>query len=488
MLSSKDLKDIINMGIELTTEKDKNKLLEMILVKAMKISNCDAGTLYLYQDNSLNFKIMKTISMNVNQGVNGEKINLPPVPLKKENVCAYAAIYQELVNIPNVYNSERFDFSGPRNYDSMTGYHTESMLVIPMMNMDSELVGVLQLINALDKNGNVITFNEDSEFMLTSLGSQAGVAVSNMMYTEEIRQQMHSFVAAFATAVDEITPYNGCHTRNVTIYAHVLAKYINKKNSEGECDEYFDENRMEQLELAASLHDIGKMVVPLDIMNKKSRLDKDIDKLEQRYKLLKVYYELDMIKGKITKEEFENIIKQMDDNLEFIHQTDTYEYITEDVIKRVDEIAKVVYVTDSGEIIPWLTEREQECLHVQSGTLTPDERRQMREHVVVTKRILDRVHFNSHYSNVARFAASHHEFLDGSGYPNHLSGNQLELETRILAVVDVYDALTCSDRPYKEPFSKETAFGILKKMAQEGKLEERLVLWLEQAVKEQTLL
>ena len=133
MLSSKDLKDIINMGIELTTEKDKNKLLEMILVKAMKISNCDAGTLYLYQDNCLNFKIMKTISMNVNQGVNGEKINLPPVPLKKENVCAYSAIYQELVNIPNVYNSERFDFSGPRNYDSMTGYHTESMLVIPMM-------------------------------------------------------------------------------------------------------------------------------------------------------------------------------------------------------------------------------------------------------------------------------------------------------------------------------------------------------------------
>ena len=112
----------------------------------------------------------------------------------------------------------------------------------------------------------------------------------------------------------------------------------------------------------------------------------------------------------------------------------------------------------------------------------------MREHVVVTKRILDRVHFNSHYSNVARFAASHHEFLDGSGYPNHLLGDQLELETRILAVVDVYDALTCSDRPYKEPFSKETAFGILKKMAQEGKLEERLVLWLEQAVKEQTLL
>jgi len=485
MLSSEELKDIIKVGIELTTEKDKNKLLEMILTKAMEISNCDAGTLYLYQDDSLKFKIMKTLSMNICQGVKGENINLPPVPLRKENVCAYAAIYRELVNIPNVYHSERFDFSGPRNYDAMTGYRTESMLVIPMMNMDSELVGVLQLINALDDAGNIITFDADAEFMLTSLGSQAGVAVANMMYTEEIRQQMHSFVEAFATAVDEITPYNGCHTRNVTIYARMLAEYINKQNRKGKCEEYFDENRIEQLELAASLHDIGKMVVPLNIMNKKSRLDNDMNNLEQRYKLLRVYYELDFVKGRMTKEKFERIIMEMKEALAFIKEADTYEYMTDDVLKRVDEIAEMVYVTESGERIPWLTGREQECLHIRSGTLTRDERRQMRGHVVMTKRILDRVHFNSHYSNVARFAASHHEFLDGSGYPNHLSGEQLELETRILSVVDVYDALTCIDRPYKEPYSKETAFEILKKMAVEGKLEERLVLWLEQAIKEQ---
>ena len=216
--------------------------------------------------------------------------------VKEENVCAYSAIHNELINIEDVYHSERFDFSGPKKYDAITGYRTKSMIVIPMADAEGELVGVLQLMNSKDKDGNVIPFTLDAEFVLRSMSSQAAVSVSNMKYMEEIKTQLHSFVSAFATAVDERTPYNGSHTRKVTVYAGILADYINQKHQQGMCEEYFDENRREQLVLAAALHDIGKMIVPLGVMNKETRVAGNIYKIEDRFKLLKAYYELDMYK------------------------------------------------------------------------------------------------------------------------------------------------------------------------------------------------
>ena len=225
MLTNEQLRNIIDVGSALTAEKNKVKLLGMIIDTAMEISNCDAGTLYLYKDNLLHFMIMKTLSQNVSKGENGEPIDLPPVAMSESNVCSYTAIHKELVNIQDVYHSDRFDFSGPRKYDAITGYHTESMLVIPMENTQGELIGVLQLINAQDENGAIVPFDEDAEFVLRSLGSQAAVAFTNLIYTEEIKKQMYSFVEAFATTIDARTPYNGSHTRMVDPMRHLILPY-----------------------------------------------------------------------------------------------------------------------------------------------------------------------------------------------------------------------------------------------------------------------
>ena len=161
-----DLKKILNVGIALSKEKDRNKLLDMILDSGMEIANCDGGTLYIERDDSLHFQVMKTISMNVDKGKNGENIDLPPVPMKEENICAYTLIHKKALNIKDVYSSTEFDFSGPLRYDSMTGYHTQSMLTIPLLNQEDEAVGVLQLINAMDENGNVIAFDEALEHII----------------------------------------------------------------------------------------------------------------------------------------------------------------------------------------------------------------------------------------------------------------------------------------------------------------------------------
>ena len=193
MLKRADLHEIVAISSELTTEKDKNLLLEKLLAEAMKITACDAGTLYIYEKGRLSFHIMKTLSQKVDR--RRKDMNLPPVELQEENVCAFSAIHREMVNIPDVYHSDRFDFSGPMRYDAMTGYRTGSMLVVPLEDSEEKLIGVLQLINKLDGGGEVIPFTEDDEFSLQALGSMTAVSLANMIYSELIKDSSKTFSA-----------------------------------------------------------------------------------------------------------------------------------------------------------------------------------------------------------------------------------------------------------------------------------------------------
>lgn len=482
-LKYEDFKKILNIGIKLSTEKDRNKLLASILENGMEITNCDASTLYLYENEKLTFKIMKTLSMGISRGVEGEPIeDMPPVPLKEENVCAYTAIHREIVNIPDVYNSSRFDFSGPKRYDALTGYLTKSMLVIPLENNENELIGVLQLINAMDQDKNVIPFDQQYDIIIRSLGSMAAIELTNLAHMEELKAQMYSFVEALTTVLDERTPYNASHTRNVERYAGMLADYISELHQKGECEEDFDQDRKEKLQLAALLHDIGKMVVPLSVMNRATRLDKGIEKVDERFKLLKALYEVDLLRGRIGEEAYEEAVKDLEEELAFIHKIDSMGFLDDENYERVRALAKKQHVGEDGAVTRYITDQEAKYLSIRRGTLTEEDRIEMENHVVVTEKILSKVRFNKNYAIVPKWAASHHELLNGSGYPKHLSGDELDLETRILTVADVYDALTASDRPYKKPIPREKAIGILKSMAEEGKIELRLVEWLSQAL------
>lgn len=481
----KDFEKIMNIGIELSTENDRNKLLAGILQKGMEITNCDGATLYLYQDEKLIFKIMKTISLGISRGEDGSEIdNMPPVPFKEGNVCAYTAIHRDIVNIADVYNSDKFDFSGPKNYDAITGYRTQSMLVIPLETNDGTLLGVLQMINAQDENGVVIPFEQEYEMVIRSLGSLTAIALTNIRLLAEMKRQLHSFVEAMATAIDERTPYNGSHTRKVAEYALLLADKINEKQDNGEIEEFFDEDRKEKLELAALLHDIGKMIIPRSVMNRATRLDQDMKQVEDRFEILRGYYKIDCLLGKITEEEYEQKKFILNDGMDFIHRIDSAGFLPDDDYNKVQELAGMSYTKDNGEVVPFLTERERECLSVRKGTLTDDMRKLMENHVVMTSKILSKVYFNQNYINVPKWAGEHHEFLNGTGYPNHLKADELDIEARILTVTDIYDALTSRDRPYKKPMPKDKAISILKSMVEEGKVEGRLVEWLDEAVEE----
>ncbi len=482
MKFSYEIRDILNIAIEITTEKNKHRLLDKMLCKAMELSGCDAGTLYILKDGMLHFNIMKTVSMGVDKGKNGEKIDLPPVALKHENVCAYAALQKKLVNIPDVYHSRDFDFSGPVRYDRMTGYHTRSMLVIPMEDAEGYVIGVIQLINKLDFAGNVISFTDEDAFILRALGSMAAVSLTNTIYLEEIKRQMQSFVQAFATAIDKRTPYNGSHTRMVTEHAVKVAEQLNTLYQSGQGGEAFDETRIEQLRLAAGLHDIGKMVVPLSVMNKGTRLDSAYKEIEQRFAYLRLLFERDFLKGTLSKADYEARIAELDADMDVIVQANTVGFLSDELLDRVDKVAKHGYHAVDGTVIAYLTEQEVSCLRIRKGTLTAEERSIMEGHAVMTREILAQVYFTDTYKNALHYASEHHELLDGSGYPNGLRGDALSMETRILTVVDIFDALTCTDRPYKKPLSNERALAILNRMADEGKLDKTVVTALEQAI------
>lgn len=480
-LTNEDFQEILNISMKLSTEKNKDLLLTRMVHAGLNITRCDAGTLYLFEDGVLVFDKMITLSQNVHQGENGEKISLPPVQLREENVCAYAAIHRKTVNISDVYHSEEFDFSGPKRYDSMTGYHTRSMLVVPLVNAQEELLGVLQLLNAMDEEGRVIPFYPEYVTIIEALGSLAAIELTNLAYLEEIKDQQISFVEAMTTAIDQRTPYNGTHSRKVAGYAVLLAQYIEKLHRQGLEKESYSQEQIDRIRLAGLLHDVGKMIVPLSVMNRTTRLEQEMERIEERFKLLKAYVEIDYLEGKSDEAVRQTRLNELQEDLELIRKVNDSGFLDDETFEKVQMLSKKEYCF-RGERIPYLTEEESVRLQVRKGTLTAEDRVQMENHVVMTETILERVRFRKDDVDIPKWAAEHHELLDGSGYPGHLKGDEICAETRILTVADVYDALTASDRPYKKPIPKEKAFSILRNMAAEGKLELRLVNYLEQAI------
>ena len=482
MEHNEKLEAILKIATALSYEKDHNKLFDLIIGKSMELTNCDAGTLYRYRDNVLEFRIMKTLSMGVSKGENGEKIDLPPVKMSEENICSYSAIHKETLNIANVRESDRFDFSGPKKYDEITGYNTVSMMVVPLINDDDEVVGVLQLINALDDDGRVIPFDEAAEKIVYALGSLTAVAVSNIRYQEEIKEQMWSFTEAMAAAIDERTPYNASHTRKVAKYSGMLADYINELHAKGEEEEFFTENRKEQLVMGAYLHDIGKLAVPLSVMNKATRLNGREKEIGDRLEIYALKAHVAMLEGKISKEEYEDVKSETEEATELMNRVNGAGFVDEETRAVLARVLDYVYNDTDGTMHPFFTDEEKECLRIVKGTLTGEERKIMESHVEITERILSKVHFNKYFAKSPVYAAQHHECLNGKGYPKGLTAEDLSTDARIMAVADICDALLATDRPYKKPIPKEKAFDIMRDMARAGNIDAKLVEYLYQCI------
>lgn len=236
----------------------------------------------------------------------------------------------------------------------------------------------------------------------------------------------------------------------VAYYVEKMADYINVLHEKGIEEEYFSENRKEQLVLGALLHDIGKITVPTKIMNKGTRLEENLEIIRSRFELFATRYKVQMLEGRITQDTYDALIQRLSYIMSLVEEVNTAECLTDSKMSKLNNVLDAVYVGEEGTI-PYFTEEEKKKLLIRRGTLT-EERNIMESHVLMTERILKKVHFNYQYKDTMKWAVQHHEYLDGSGYPRHLKAEELETESRMLAVADICDALLATDRPYKNHF------------------------------------
>lgn len=475
MMTHVNVKNLLDIAAALSKEKDYNKLLSKIVSEAMSITGCDGGTLYLKQNGKLVFTIMKTNSLGYDRGADGQQISLPPVPFDRKNVCARAAIDRRVINVPDVWNTEQFDFSGPRTYDAITGYHTQSMLVAPMESYTGEIIGVLQLINAQDENGKIVPFHEVFEGAIVSLASLAAVSISNMSYLQETAELFHSFVYSIIEALDQRTPYNANHTKNMVRYAEQFISYLDHACEQGRASWRFSENDREQFIIAVWLHDVGKIVIPAEIMNKDSRLGHEETAVWHRLHTISLLAKIDFLEHRLNAEQYAARLADIQDAQTFLERVNRAVSLDDADIAGIAGIAARTYRDEAGAERPWLTAREQELLSIRRGTLSGGERQIMNSHVELTSKLLGKIKFTEAYRSVPGWAAKHHELMDGSGYPNRLKGDEVPREVRLLTILDVFDALTASDRPYRPAFPVEQAFSVLDDMVREGKLDGEIV-------------
>ena len=476
-MRSNTMSEFLNICLAITAEKDRVALLTKILDTAIEMNNCDAGTLYLLEDDGLHFARMVTKSQGVRQGAHGEVITIPPVPLKENYVAAYAVIHNETVRVDSVRQDERFDFSGTKRYDDMTGYFTGTMLVTPLTNDKGEIIGAIQLLNAFDEDGKIVAFDYEIQDLTAALMSLAAISLTNMQYTDQISKLLSSLVQALSTAIDERTPYNANHTKNMVKYGDRFLSWLSESGNEMA----FDEDKKAAFLMSVWLHDVGKLVVPLEVMDKESRLGPGLKVIQDRFRAISLLAKIDGLEGRITMEEAAAKQAEIADDLAFIESINKAGFLPDDKLARVEEIAAKTYADESGAVVPWLTEEEHKNLQIRKGTLSADERKIMESHVVVTSKILDHVFFPKSYAKVPEWASAHHELLNGKGYPAHRTAEDIPMEVRLLTILDVFDALTARDRPYKPPMPTEKALSILHSMVDEGSMDGNILALFEES-------
>lgn len=470
-----DIERLLKIGIDLSSNRDSDGLMREIVDVCMDLTNCDGGTLYILENGVLTFHIMVTLSLGIDQGGHGNEIGLPPVGLNPANVCARAALDKTLINVADVYEDQRFDFSGPRRYDKMTGYRTKSMLVIPLMDDREDVIGVLQLLNAMDEKGVTVPFPEDCEQVVQSLASQAAIRLTNLNYSREITQLLESMVQVLSTAIDARSPYNANHTRNMARYAKNFMAWLRVNVPEKAMSPQMEREFL----MAVWLHDVGKLGIALSVMDKASRIEGFEDDIKRRFEIIGLLAEIKLLRGECTQEDYGRIMEELKSAREVIQSANKAGFLSEELLEQIREISGREYVDVDGSVKNWLTKEETDTLSIRKGTLTSKERSIMESHVVLTRRMLERVHFSKEYGHVAQWASNHHELMDGSGYPQHLTEKELCFQERLLTILDIFDALTASDRPYRKAMPLEKAFGILQNMADEGKIDgEILALYL----------
>lgn len=498
-IDQKVLQQLNEIGIALSKEHRRPILLEMILKHAKELTRADGGTIYMVTpQKTLHFEIMLSTSLGFHVGgTTSIPVPFKDPPLFREDgsfndnlIVAYSVNHKKTINVKDAYDEEGFDFSGTRAFDVETGYRTRAVLTIPIKNHENDVIGGLQLINPPGEAG----FSEADVQLAESLASQAGVALTNQLLIHNMRKLFESLIRVFAEAIDEKSPSTGNHGKRVPMLSVLLAEAVNEIDEGPFKDTHFSREEIYELKVASFLHDCGKITTPAYIIEKQTKLQTICDRIElinMRYNALlqKIEKEVHLQKLKwfewhypqafkeaqeafspIEAEHCDTVRRLKEDQLWLQSININAEAVTDATILRLQKIAR----TNCGDDQPLLTLNELENLSIPVGNLTEKEQEIIRHHVVMTYRMLSQLDFPKELRQVPEIAASHHERVDGKGYPRGLKKEEMSVQARILIIADIFEALSAPDRPYKPALSLTQTFQIMQEMVEDGHLDRDL--------------
>lgn len=489
---------LTDIGIALSAEKNTTQLLDKILVGAKSITNADGGTIYRVDGDTIKIEIIRSDSLGITLGSGGNKINIPNIPLYGENgepnlknVVCYSYHYNKTINIDDAYDSVHFDFTGTKAFDQKNNYRSKSFLSIPLNNHQGEIIGILQLINALDpETKEIISFDSVSQRFAEALASQAATVLTKQQLIIDLENMFDSMIKLLASAIDEKSPYTGGHCRRVPELAIMLTEAAHKTEHGYLQDFKLSDADRYELTIAAWLHDCGKIVTPVHVVDKATKLEAIFDRihlLETRFEVIKRDHEIAYLKQQIDdlknnqppslelERTFQANIAETEETFNFIRCCNTGgEAMSNEDIARIHSLQKQTWMLNNTAT-PLLSEEEAYNLSIFRGTLTTEERDIINNHVSLTISMLQAIKFPKHLQRVVEYAGGHHERMDGKGYPKGLTREQMSIPARAMAIADVFEALTACDRPYKSGKKISEALFILKKMKEEGHIDPDLL-------------
>ncbi len=522
---------VTRAGVSFTRERDVANILEITLNTARKLTNSDGGTIYMLHEEfaqdpidpgkiaqrELRFVALQNETMNT--FLKGDDIDMmPPVLLETDgepnlsNVSAYCANTREMLNFADVYHAEGFSFDGTRAYDEANHYRSKSMLVIPLEDHENNVIGVLQLINRRDSEGEINSYTKEDIELVQSVSFPAAASITTQRLIDEQATLFNAFVTVLAEGLGEKSPHTYNHIRRVAALGEALTASLDKWDEGLYQDIRFSDDDMAEMRLAGWLHDIGKITTPEHIVSKQVKLQFVMDRFEMiaerfssRLKDLRIAAlerkleasqqgadaaELESIEadylaqakvledklqrlfkanrgGEAIAEETKALIKELAD--EPVHR----HFKTDVIIDHGYPLVKSVTATDEPGAL--LDDWETENLLIDRGTLNQTERDEINLHADRSWRWLMALPFPRKQKRLPLYAGAHHEHLNGTGYPNNIAASQMPIQSRILAIADIYEALVANDRPYKEPMKLSVAMDILGKMVKDEKLDGELM-------------
>jgi HD-GYP domain-containing protein (c-di-GMP phosphodiesterase class II) len=501
------LEELNRVGAALSAERDTGRLLDLILTKAREITDSDAGSIYIVETlrpapsdeaapthpalstaeavRQLRFKIAQndSVALPFREAV---------LDITQGSIAGYVALTGDTVMLDDAYVlPEAVPYTFNRGFDESAGYRTRSVLAVPMRSPKGNTVGVLQLINAM-RGGAAVPYSARQRSLVTSMASQAAVALENSQLWTEIQQLFEGFVRASVVAIEARDPATSGHSFRVANLTVALAEAADRSDEGCFSSVQFSREDMRTIRYASLLHDFGKVGVREEVLVKAKKLyPLQLDLLRERFKLARRSVECQSIRTRLDyvlshgveayreqcvgfEAQLAGELAVLDAHLADVQRANEPSVLPAGSFERLVEIASVTFSDVDGSLRTLLGEDEVKVLSLRKGSLSELERMEIESHVVHTYRFLSQIPWTGEIDRIPAIAVGHHEKLNGSGYPYKLAAAEIPIQTRMMTISDIFDALSASDRPYKKAVPIERALQILEAAVNDGELDRDL--------------